>query len=548
MRNFYSLVILLLAAVGALAVLQTPHSKWEKFAKRSRTPLLTSKAPRKQPTSLFLNDKSRQFAVNGTALPDVDFNIGESYSGLLPISSNKHDENRLFFWFFPSENPLAKKEIAIWLNGGPGCSSLDGFLQENGPFLWQSGTFAPIVNPYSWTNLTNMVWVDQPVTTGFSRGTKNVTNEFDVANQFMGFWKNFVDTFDLRGYKVYILGESYAGMYVPYIASGFLDANDTHYFNLKGIQINDPSFGDGEVLTTVPVVPALLEYQNVINLNASFLQEITARNDACGYTDYFNKYVNQFPPAGLIPVPPSSGRRGCNIYNDVVTAIFYENPCFNIYHLTDFCPYLWDVLGFPSLSGGPNNYFNRSDVQAQLHVPPTDYTLCGGGENLFPEGDRSVPSSVGPLPSVIERTNNVIIGHGLLDFLLFSNGSLITIQNMTWNGAQGFQSPPSDTPNFYVPYHQSLELIVEVADEPGAPVIYDTAGGGFQGTWHTERGLTFVTVALAGHEIPQYVPGAGYRHLEFLLGRIKDLSQQGDYTTQTGNFTGTSPLKIKRDF
>lgn len=43
------------------------------------------------------------------------------------------------------------------------CSSLDGLLQENGPFLWQSGTYAPQPNPFSWTNLTNMVYVDQPI-------------------------------------------------------------------------------------------------------------------------------------------------------------------------------------------------------------------------------------------------------------------------------------------------------------------------------------------------------------------------------------------------
>jgi carboxypeptidase D len=81
-----------------------------------------------------------EFAVNGSALPEVDFNIGESYAGTLPISDNQSDINRLWFWFFPSTNPLASKEIVIWLNGGPGCSSLDGLFQENGPFLWQSGT------------------------------------------------------------------------------------------------------------------------------------------------------------------------------------------------------------------------------------------------------------------------------------------------------------------------------------------------------------------------------------------------------------------------
>lgn len=51
---------------------------------------------------------------------------------------------------------------------------------------------------------------------------------------------------------------------------------------------------------------------------------------------------------------------------------------------------------------------------------------------------------------------------------------------------------------------------------------------------------------LAGHEIPQYTPGAGYRHLEFLLGRIANLSVVGDFTTQRGNFTGVSaPLKMR---
>lgn len=58
------------------------------------------------------------FAVNGTALPEFDFDIGESYAGTLPISTNASDHNRLWFWFFPSENPLAEKEITIWLNGG----------------------------------------------------------------------------------------------------------------------------------------------------------------------------------------------------------------------------------------------------------------------------------------------------------------------------------------------------------------------------------------------------------------------------------------------
>jgi carboxypeptidase D len=266
MRAVNSLVLLLAASLTT--ALENPHKKAEKYAKRSNPPVLTKDAPRKRDASTFLTNKTAgifvppstphlltvilivhaEFAVNGSALPEFDFNIGESYAGVLPITANSSDPNKLWFWFFPSENPLASKEITIWLNGGPGCSSLDGLFQENGPFLWQSGTYAPIHNPYSWTNLTNMIYIDQPVSTGFSPGNILVNDEKDVATQFMGFWKNFIDTFSMHGYKVYITGESYAGQYIPYIASGMLDTNDTKYFNVKGVQINDPSINHDEVL------------------------------------------------------------------------------------------------------------------------------------------------------------------------------------------------------------------------------------------------------------------------------------------------------------
>ena len=89
--------------------------------------------------SKFLNANSEKFAVNGSNIPEVDFDIGESYAGLLPISQSPDESRQLYFWFFPSTNPDAGNEIVIWFNGGPGCSSLSGLLTENGPFLWQAG-------------------------------------------------------------------------------------------------------------------------------------------------------------------------------------------------------------------------------------------------------------------------------------------------------------------------------------------------------------------------------------------------------------------------
>ena len=149
-------------------------------------------------------DKTRthtcsEFAVRGAALPLVDFDVGESYAGLLPIGDGAGSE--LYFWFFPSTSPVAHKnrEILIYLTGGPGCSSIGELLQQNGPLLWQPGTFQPIQNKWSWHRLTNVVWVDQPVGTGFSQGVPIATREEDVAKQFLGWWKNFVNTFALQG-------------------------------------------------------------------------------------------------------------------------------------------------------------------------------------------------------------------------------------------------------------------------------------------------------------------------------------------------------------
>lgn len=273
------------------------------------------------------------------------------------------------------------------------------------------------------------------------------------------------------------------------------------------------------------------------------MTEINNASKVCGY-DAFMETALTFPPNGTLPTAPDSSRPGCDVYDNILSAAIRVNPCFNLYHLTDYCPFLWDQLGFPSLAPGPNNYFNRSDVQAALHVPAnTNYMVCGD-DTLFPDGDQSPPSSFGPLPKVIDATKNVLIGNGNLDFLLMTNGTLATIQNMTWGGKQGFQTKPSESLNFYVPYHQSLDTIlydIEYQPSSTSPQT-DTAGAGLLGVTHSERGLTFCTVNGAGHEIPQYVPGAAYRHLEFLLGRIQSLTQVGDFTTQTGNFTGNSTL------
>lgn len=63
----------------------------------------------------YLTNKTQGYLVDGTAIPDVEFDVGESYAGLIPLNDT---DDELFFWFFPSTNAAADKEILIWLNGG----------------------------------------------------------------------------------------------------------------------------------------------------------------------------------------------------------------------------------------------------------------------------------------------------------------------------------------------------------------------------------------------------------------------------------------------
>lgn len=164
-------------------------------------------------------------------------------------------------------------------------------------------------------------------------------------------------------------------------------------------------------------------------------------------------------------------------------------------------------------------YFNRSDVQAAIHAPSMEWSECSN-TNVFPNGDSSLPSALTVLPGVVERTQNVIVSHGLLDMVLIANGTLLQIQNTTWGGLQGFQTAPSDS--LYVPTH---------GDYSDATL----AAQGNMGTTHTERGLTYATVDLSGHMVPQYQPSVAFRQVEVLLGRIDSLTSKQGFTVNVGS-------------
>jgi carboxypeptidase D len=372
---------------------------------------------------------------------------------------------------------------------------------------------------------TNIVWVEQPVGTGFSKGEPTATSDEDVADQFLGFFKNFVDTFAMQGYTVFIAGESYAGYYVPYIANAMINAADEQYYNFSSLLIYDPSLSSNAVQEQIPTAAFVDYWAPLLNLNDTFMEWLHNTSESCGYTSFLEEALT-FPPKGPLPSPPNlaGDDAKCDVFDAVFYAVSEVNPCFDIYQVATTCPLLWDVLGFPGsfdyVPDGAFIYFNLTKVQKAINAPVKEWAECTSTDVFVNGTDNSIPSALSVLPHVIENSDRVIIGHGIMDMILLWNGTLIAVQNMTFNGKQGFSSPPSEWDDFYVPYHNTYD------NQLGT-----IAGAGNMGVYHTERGLTLVTIELSGHMVPQYAPSAAYRQVEFLLGRIPDLGTKSPFTT-----------------
>lgn len=242
---------------------------------------------------------------------------------------------------------------------------------------------------------------------------------------------------------------------------------------------------------------------------------------SCGYDEYSDKYLT-FPPSGQQPdqcqtpgitADCQNYKPGCDVSDLAFNAALDMNPGFNIYQVAEIMPIPSDPLGFPTsqtyLPAGLQVYFNRTDVKRAIHAPEDfDWEVCAS-RNVFAGGDDSDPSSYRAIPNVIQRTNNVQIAHGTMDMILLANGTLLAIQNMTWNGRMGFQEMPASP--LFVPHHENADLA-------GA------SGQGVLGTWHEERGLTWVLVDLTGHMVPTWQAAVSFRQLQVLLGRVSSLN------------------------
>lgn len=89
------------------------------------------------------------------------------YSGYLEF-----DTGKFHYVFFDSQRDPDNDPVVLWLNGGPGCSSLLGMVYENGPFVFEEGTSKFMINPYSWNLKANLLYITSPGGVGFSKSKR----------------------------------------------------------------------------------------------------------------------------------------------------------------------------------------------------------------------------------------------------------------------------------------------------------------------------------------------------------------------------------------
>ncbi|XP_042057305.1 serine carboxypeptidase-like 45 [Salvia splendens] len=291
--------------------------------------------------------------------PSVGFH---QYSGY--VSVDQREERALFYYFVEAEIDPASKPLVLWLNGGPGCSSLGvGAFSENGPFR-PSGN-GLVRNEHSWNREANILYLESPIGVGFSYAANSSSydgvNDKITAHDNLVFLQNWFLRFpQYKDRSLYITGESYAGHYIPQLAELMLQSNKKRQeFNMKGIALGNP----------------VLEYATDFNSRAEFfwshglISDTTYRmfTSSCNYSRYVSEYYRgSLSPIcskvmSLVTTETSKFVDKYDVTLDVcISSVLSQSKALAPQQVTESV----DVC----VEDKTVNYLNRKDVQKAFHA------------------------------------------------------------------------------------------------------------------------------------------------------------------------------------
>jgi len=364
----------------------------------------------------------------------------------------------------------------LWLNGGPGCSSLGGLLSENGPF-YPDGNGNLVLNPYSWNLLANVLYLESPAGVGFSYcptdcGTyddnRTAVDNYDFLQAWFAAFPEFAKN------KFYITGESYAGHYIPTLVNLIYTHTKTNpnappQSNFQGFAAGNPLTDtgfdiDGNYLNTFLQTHGCIQLGDTVDTSPDGnLNPYDILVDVCG-ADHIRNHI-RFPH----PINGMKGVKGVQTPH----RRYVENP--------PACIDDW-----------VQNYLNEPSVQTAIHAQAgTSWSDCGGPDYNFGE------ESMLPLYQTFMDDTNY-------EILVYS-GDEDTVLNFIATEAWVLNFNISATSSWSAWYYSQIG---------GTPQV-----GGWTVSFPR---LTYTTIKGAGHMVPWFQPAPAFQlYTTFLQGDNK---------------------------
>ncbi|XP_020201839.1 serine carboxypeptidase-like 50 [Cajanus cajan] len=334
--------------------------------------------------------------------------------GYLPISSTS--TSAIFYAFYEAQNstlPLSQTPLLIWLQGGPGCSSMLGNLYELGPWrVTESLTLKP--NPGAWNRIFGLLFLDSPIGTGFSVAstTQEIpTDQNAVANHLFAAITRFVQLDPAFKHRpIYITGESYAGKYVPAIGYYILNKNAnlgvSERVNLAGVAIGD-GLTDPETQVATHALNAY--YVGLINERQKNVLE-KAQLEAVRLTQLGN------------------WSEATDARSKVLTMLEDMTGLATLYDYTRKVPYQDDLV---------EQFLNIAEVKKALGVNESFvYEVCSEVVGAALHAD--VMKSVKYMVEYLVRRSRVLLYQGEYDLRDGVVQSEVWVKTMKWEGIEGF--------------------------------------------------------------------------------------------------------------
>ncbi|KAH0935891.1 hypothetical protein HID58_013008 [Brassica napus] len=405
-------------------------------------------------------------------LPGQDFDVDFAhYSGF--VTTNEKLGRALFYWFFEAAEDAASKPLVLWLNGGPGCSSVGfGEAEEIGPFHIKSDGKTLYLNQYSWNQVANILFLDAPVGVGYSYSNTSsdlLTNgDQRTAKDSLKFLLKWVELYpEYKGREFYIAGESYAGHYIPQLSQAIVEHNQAsgeNTINLMGYMVGNGLMDDFH--------DSLGLYQYIWTLGFISDQTYSLLKLKCGLEPFVHTSEVCLKALDIMDME----------IGDIDQYSVFTPACVANASQAKMLLKKRRVGGRVSEQYDPCTmkhskvYFNLPEVQEALHVPP------GLAPSKWDVCSDDVSRNWKDSPSSVLNIYHELIAAGLRIWVFSGDADAVV--------------PVTST-------RYSIDALKLHPVSPYGPWYIDGQVGG----WTQEYdGLNFVTVRGAGHEVPLHRP------------------------------------------